>query len=577
MFSIKKLTKNLEKRYWFFTLLCPLFMIGEVLLETAIPFLMAKIIDEGIAFQNMKIVLKFGAIMAVAAVISLFCGACGAIFSARASQGFSHNLRKNIFHKVMAFSFSNIDDFSTASLVTRLTTDVTNIQNVFQLIIRICFRAPFMLVSGTIMAFFINPRLALIFCFSIPILAIFIAVLSTKAYSRFAIMLEKYDKLNTIVQENLIAIRVVKAFVRGEKECEKFSDIAFDVKKTQTNAEKLVICLNPIMQFVVYLTIIAVFFFGGKMIVLGNMKTGELVSFLSYVMQILMSLMMIGMIFVNIVLSRASVRRVVEVLDEKIDIVSPENPITNVLDGSIEAENLSFSYSDKNDVLQNVSFSIKSGETVGIIGGTGSAKSTLVSLISRLYDATSGKIKVSGVDVKNYSLEVLRDAVSVVLQKNVLFSGTITENLKWGDKNASQDIIEKACQDASADDFIETFSNGYETELGQGGVNLSGGQKQRLCIARALLKKPKILILDDSTSAVDTATEKKIQDALSSYNDMTKIIIAQRISSVKDCDVIFVLDDGKINGCGTHEKLLLTNKIYAEVNASQATIADADL
>lgn len=580
MSSIKKITKNLEKKYWFYTALCPLIMIGEVVLETVIPFLMALIIDNGIAARDMQYVLRIGACMILCSVLSLCCGAFGARFGAVASQGFSHNLRRMLFSKVQEFSFANVDHFSTASLVTRLTTDVNNVQNVYQLVIRICFRAPFMLAAGTVMAFLLNARLALVFCISIPVLAVIIAFISIKAYSRFAVMLEKYDRLNTIVQENLIAIRVVKAFVRGERECEKFEESADAVRSAQLNAEKLIIRISPVMQLVVYATVIAVFWFGGKMVVFGSMKSGELVSFLSYITQILTSLMMIAMIFVNIVLSRASVRRICEVLDEQPDIASPENPVETVADGSVEFKNVCFSYSKGSDnfVLSDISFSIKPGQTVGIIGGTGSSKTTLVSLIPRLYDASSGEVLAGGKNVREYSLKALRNSVAVVLQKNVLFSGTIKENLLWGNADASDEEIAAACRAADAEDFVLSFPEKYDTVLGQGGVNISGGQKQRLCIARALLKNPKILILDDSTSAVDTATEKRIRDALRERcPGTTKIIIAQRISSVKDADCIFVLDDGKIIGQGTHKELLQTNTIYREVNESQQTMGDADV
>lgn len=580
MSSIGKITKNLEKKYLFFTALCPVVMIGEVVLETMIPFLMSRIIDTGVALHDMQYVLRVGVCMVCCSAVSMCCGMLGARFGAVASQGVSHNLRRRLFSKVQSFSFANIDTFSTASLVTRLTTDVNNVQNVYRLIIQICFRAPFMLIAGTVMAFFVNARLALVFCISIPVLAAVIAFVSVKAYTRFSVMLEKYDRLNTIVQENLIAIRVVKSFVRGEHECEKFSAAADEVRRSQQNAEKLIVGIAPAMQLMIYATIVAVLWFGGKMVVLGSMQSGELVSFISYVSQILMSLMMIAMIFVNIVLSRASVRRICEVFDEVPDIVSPQNPVMEVADGSVEFKDVCFSYkkSGGNYALDSVSLKIAPGQTVGIIGGTGSSKTTLVSLISRLYDVTSGAVLVGGKDVRDYSLEVLRKNSAVVLQKNILFSGTIKENLKWGDENASDEEIAAACRAADAEDFIRSFPEQYETVLGQGGVNVSGGQKQRLCIARALLRKPKILILDDSTSAVDTATEKRIRDALCEYlPETTKIIIAQRIASVKDADCIFVLEDGKIVGRGTHEELLKNNVIYREVSDSQQTMGDADI
>lgn len=580
MGTIRKITAGLEKKYWLNTFLSPFVMIGEVVMETLIPFLMAKIIDVGISSHNMTYVLRVGGIMVLCAVVSLCFGAGGARFGAVAALGFARNLRRNLFKKVQSFSFANVDHFSSASLVTRLTTDVTNVQNVYQMICRICFRAPFMLVAGTLMAFKINAELALVFIVAIPVLAVAVIGLSSAAYPRFSAMLKKYDKMNSIVQENLIAIRVVKAFVRGDYEDEKFENAAKDVRNAQVRAEKIVIALMPFMQVVVYVCIIWVLWFGGKMIVFGSMKAGELVSFLTYVTQILMSLMMIGMIFVNIVLSRASVNRICQVLDEVPDISNPKNPVMTVTDGSVDFENVSFSYSKnkENFVLSDINLHINSGNVVGIIGGTGSSKTTLVSLIPRLYDAASGVVKLGGINVKDYDLKTLRDNVAVVLQKNVLFSGTIKENLKWGKKDASDEEIIAACKVSDADSFIQALPDGYETELGQGGVNLSGGQKQRLCIARALLKNPKILILDDSTSAVDTSTEKRIREALCSLHpEITKIIIAQRISSVKDSDIIFVLDDGKINGCGTHDELLKNNKIYKEVYESQSSLGDADI
>lgn len=563
----------MEKKFVFFTFLTPVFMIGEVFLETVIPYLMSLIIDGGIQNRDVPYVLRTGMLMVLCAFVSLLCGAGGACTGAYASQGFSRSLRKRLFSKVQDFSFSNIDSFSTGSLVTRLTTDVANVQNVYQLLIRICFRAPFMLVGGTAMAFMINSRLAIVFLVALPLLACVIAFVSALAYSRFAKMLEHYDSLNTVVQENLIAIRVVKAFVRGDYECEKFASSADAVRNAQVRAERLVIVLMPVMQAVVYACIISVFWFGGRMIAFGSMKAGELVSFLSYVAQILMSLMMLGMIFVNVVLSRASVRRIVEVLDEKPSVrEKPQENAGAVKDGSIDFENVCFSYSGQaeNCVLEDVSFHIDSGETIGIIGGTGSSKTTLVSLIPRLYDVHKGSVKVSGVDVRDYPLSALRDGISVVLQKNMLFSGTIRENLLWGNEHASDEEIVNACRAGDADSFIQGFSAGYDTMLEPGGANLSGGQKQRLCIARSLLKNPRILILDDSTSAVDTATESRIRTALAELHpETTKIIIAHRISSVKDADRIFVLDEGRIVGSGSHQELLKNCRVYQEVYESQ--------
>jgi ATP-binding cassette subfamily B multidrug efflux pump len=570
----------MERKYLLYTFLSPLTMVGEVVMETVIPYIMAKIIDTGIANRDIRYVLKTGLIMIGCACLSLACGVAGGRLSAVASQGFSHNLRRKLFAKVQGFSFGNVDKFSTASLVTRLTTDVTNTQNAYQMVIRMCARAPFMLIAGTVMACMINMKLASLFLIAIPVLAFALWIISSTAYPRFGVMLGKYDKMNSTIQENLIAIRVVKAFVRGKYEDEKFRKSADGVRAAQVHAEKVIVLLMPIMQIVVYVSMIAALWFGGNMIIAGTMKTGELVSFLTYVTQILMSLMMLGMIFVMLVLTRASVQRITEVLDEQSEIVSPENGLRTVADGSIDFDHVSFSYSRKRDncVLSDIDIHIKSGQVVGIIGGTGSSKTTLVSLVPRLYDVLDGTVKVGGEDVRRYDLVTLRDSVAMVLQKNVLFSGTIKENLKWGNKNASDEEMTQACIASDADGFIRSFPKGYETEMGQGGVNVSGGQKQRICIARALLKKPKILILDDSTSAVDTATESRIREALrTAHPETTKIIIAQRISSVKDADVIFVLDDGRISGCGTHEQLLETNTIYREVYDSQQSGGDADI
>ena len=570
----------MEKKYIAYTFLSPLTMLGEVAMETVIPYIMALIIDVGIANRDINYVLKTGLLMIGCAFLSLACGVAGGRLAAVASQGFSHNLRRNLFTKVQGFAFGNVDKFSTASLITRLTTDVTNTQNVYQMVIRMSARAPFMLIAGAVMACIINMKLAALFIIAIPVLVIAIWLIGSVAYPRFGIMLEKYDKMNNTVQENLIAIRAVKAFVRGRYEDEKFEKSADAVRAAQVRAEKMIVLLMPIMQITVYVSIIAVLWFGGNMIVAGSMKAGELISFLTYVTQILMSLMMLGMIFVMLVLSRASIHRICEVLDEKSDIESPADGLKTVADGSVDFEHVSFSYNKKAEtsVLNDINIHIKSGQVAGIIGGTGSSKTTLVSLIPRLYDTLSGTVKVGGRDVRGYDLEPLRDSVAMVLQKNVLFSGTIRDNLKWGNRNATEEQIVAACRAADADSFISSFPKGYDTELGQGGVNVSGGQKQRLCIARALLKNPKILILDDSTSAVDTATETRIRAALKdAHPETTKIIIAQRISSVKDADIIFVLDDGKINGYGTHEELLAHNEIYREVYESQQTGGDADI
>lgn len=559
-------------------------MIGEVVLETYIPLLMAKIIDVGIANKDISYVVKVGLLMVGLACASLACGALGGIFSARGATGFSRNLRRNVFAKIQAFSFGNIDHFSTSSLVTRLTTDITNLQNTYQMIIRMCFRAPFMMITGTIMACSINLKLATVFFVAIPILALCLGFIAKNAYPRFRKMMTQYDTLNNTVQENLNAVRVVKSFVRGDFENKKFSDSADNVRKAQVSAEKLVILNLPLMQIIVYSCIIVALWFGGRMIAFGNMQTGELISFITYIGQILMSLMMLSMVFVMLVLSRASISRVVEVLDEVPEIKNPDaisivesgKSVKAIFDkvpnGSIDFKNVSFSYhkDPNNCVLSDVNLHIESGQMVGIIGGTGSSKSTLVSLIPRLYDSLSGSVSVGGIDVRKYELKALRDNVAMVLQKNVLFSGSIKDNLKWGNENATDDEIVAACQAADAHEFVSSFPKGYDTDLGQGGVNISGGQKQRLCIARALLKNPKILILDDSTSAVDTATDARIRSALrSSLPDTTKIIIAQRINSVQDADVIIVLDNGKIDGMGTHEELLKNNSIYREVYESQ--------
>ena len=549
-------------------------------MEVIIPFVMAKIIDVGVANKDLPFVLKTGLLMVGLAVISLCFGVLGTKFSTFAAQGFAANLRKRLFNRIQAFSFANVDKFSTASLVTRLTTDVNMTMNVYRMLIHMCIRSPFMLIAGSIMAFTINKKLAVVFLVAIPIIAFSILFISVKAHPRFEKMMKKFDKMNAAIQENLIGIRIVKAFVRGNYEEEKFNQAAEDVKKAQVHAEKLIILMMPIMQLVMYSTMICVMWLGGRQVAWGQMLSGELISFFTYVTQVLSSLMMLGMVFVSLVMVKASKKRIVEVLDEIPEIENPENPITTVKDGSVQFENVFFSYNKKKDncVLKDVSVNIKSGQVVGVIGGTGSSKTTFVSLIPRLYDALEGSVKVGGVDIRNYDLQTLRDSVAMVLQKNVLFSGTIKENLRWGNPDATEAELIAACKAADAHSFIENFTEGYETELGQGGVNVSGGQKQRLCIARALLKKPKILILDDSTSAVDTATESRIWRELKTLApETTKIIIAQRISSVKDADVIFVLDEGQINGFGTHQELLQNNKIYKEVFESQQTAGDADM
>ena len=548
-------------------------MIGEVGMEVLIPFVMAKIVDNGIRGNGgTAYTVKMGLLMVLMAFVSLGFGSMGAYLGAKASMGFSKNLRSKLFNKVQDFSFKNIDKFSTASLVTRLTTDVNMVQNSFLMLIKMGFRAPVMLIGALIMAVRVKPDLSMVFLVSVPILALSMVLIMTKAHPRFRIMLDRYDKMNSDVQENLIGIRAVKAFVREDYENKKFTNGADLVRRAQIAAEKIVILTQPIMQIAMYATIVAVLWFGGNMVADGSMQIGELSTFITYINQILGSLMMVSMIFMMLVISRASINRIVEVLDETPDITDENASNRDVHDGSIEFKNVTFGYNDTAEeaVLKNISLKIDSGETIGIIGATGSAKTTLVSLIPRLYDVTEGEVLVGGANVKSYRLDKLRSAVSVVLQKNVLFSGTIKENLRWGDFNATDEQIVDACKAACADGFINDFPDGYDTDLGQGGVNVSGGQKQRLCIARALLKKPKIIILDDSTSAVDTATDASIRKAFrEKLADTTTIIIAQRISSVKDADRIIVLEDGEIDGIGTHEELLASNAIYREVYDSQ--------
>lgn len=573
MSTLKLLLQGLEKKFKRSAILAPIVMVGEVSMEVLIPFIMAKIIDVGVANRDVSYVIKVGAIMICTALLSLFFGVIAARFASVASLGFARNLRRRLFKKVQDFSFSNADKFSTASLVTRLTTDVTNSQNTFQMIIRMCIRSPFMFISAIIMSFYINSKLAVIFLVAIPLIAIPVALIMVKAFPRFQVMMKKYDGLNSVVQENLTGIRAVKAFVRENHETQKFRDAAEGVRSAQVAAEKIVIFNMPVMQLVMYLGILAMLWFGGNLIIVGDMQTGELISFITYLMQILMSLMMISMIFVMLVISKASIERIKEVLNEPLDITNPKSSaVTNVKDGSICFKNVSFSYDKRkeNEVLKNINLSIESGQTVGVLGGTGSSKTTLVQLIPRLYDTLEGIVEVGGVNVRDYALDSLRGEVAMVLQKNVLFSGTIKENLKWGNPNATDDDLINVCKAASAHDFIMSFTDGYDTKLEQGGVNLSGGQKQRLCIARALLKKPKILILDDSTSAVDTATDASIRNALkNTLAETTKIIIAQRIASVQDADMIVVLNDGEISAIGNHETLLNTSSIYQEVYESQ--------
>ena len=559
------------------SIITPIFMVLECICEVIIPLLMAMIIDNGLNNSDMGYVAKIGILMFVVAMLSLLCGALGAKFAANASAGYARNLRRAMFENIQDFSFENIDKYSTAGLVTRLTTDITNVQNAYQMILRMLVRAPIMLISAMLMSVLINPSLSLVFFGAVIFLGLILALIIKVAFPRFTAVFKKYDALNASVQENLTGIRTVKSAVREEFEINKFEKASGDVKNSFIFAEKLIVLNAPVMQITMYTCILLLSWLGAKMIVSNTMTTGQLMSFFTYSTQILMSLMMLSMVFVMITMAKSSAERILEVLDEESTIKNPKNPIREVKDGSISFENVDFSYAnDKNKLnLENVNLEIKSGETIGIIGGTGSAKSTLVQLIPRLYDVTSGSIKVGGVDVRDYDIDTLRNEVSMVLQKNVLFSGTIKENLRWGDKNATDEELVDACKKACADEFIQTFPDGYDTYIEQGGTNVSGGQKQRLCIARALLKKPKILILDDSTSAVDTKTDATIRAAL--QNDIastTKIIIAQRISSIEASDKIIVLDDGKIDAIGTHDELKVNNAIYREVYESQVKGAD---
>ena len=554
-------------------LLSPMYTTLCVVLEILIPYLTASIIDKGIAVGDMEHVAKIGSLMAVMAILAMVFGIRAGVHSARASTGLAANLRESMFGRIQDYSFSNIDRFSTAGLVTRLTTDVTNIQNAFQMILQICTRAPVTLIVALFMAFSISAKLSTVFLVAIAFLGVMIVILIPKAMRYFRQMFRKYDAVNGVVKENVGAIRVVKAFVREEYEDEKFSGAADDLFKNSISAERIISFSMPIMQMTVYACILVISWFGAKMIVSQTgLTTGELTSLLSYVMNILMSLMMLSMVFVMVTQSAAAAQRIEEVLEEQSDITSPENAVKTVKDGSIDFDHVTFAYQQRSGkpVLSDIDLHIQSGETIGIMGGTGSSKSSLVNLISRLYDVTAGEVRVGGVDVRRYDVESLRDAVSVVLQNNVLFSGTIYDNLRWGDKNATDEQCREACHLACADEFIERFPEKYDTRIERGGTNVSGGQKQRLCIARALLKKPKVLILDDSTSAVDTATDAKIREAMRTHiPGTTKIIIAQRISSIQDADRVLVLDNGRVNAFDTPENLLKTNAIYQEVYNSQ--------
>ena len=557
------------------TLLTPLFMVGEVVCECVIPLLTASLINNIQAGCGMDVILQHGLKLLVIAMLALAFGVASGWFCATASAGFAKNLRHDLYYKVQDFSFANIDRFSTSSLVTRLTTDVSNVQQAFMMLIRIAVRAPLMLIFAVIMSVSVGKKLSLVFAATVPILLIGLSALIYKALPLFRAVFKKYDRLNNSVQENIQAMRVVKSFVREDYETQKFTAASDDVRKDFLRAEKILALNNPLMQLCVYAGMILISFFAAKLIIASGgtyLNVGSLTSMITYSMQILMSLMMLSMIFVMLTMASASVKRIAEVLSETSDLHNPENPVYEVPDGSVDFDHVSFKYSARADrmALSDIDLHIKSGQTVGILGGTGSSKTSLVQLISRLYDASEGTVRVGGIDVRRYDLETLRNQVAVVLQKNVLFSGTIKENLRWGDPDASDEELMRICRLACADEFIEQFPDKYDTYIEQGGTNVSGGQKQRLCIARALLKKPKVLILDDSTSAVDTRTDAKIRQAFrTEIPDTTKFIIAQRVSSIQDADVIVVMDSGSISACGTHETLLKTSDIYREVYESQ--------
>ena len=562
------------KEYKKASIITPVFMILEVVFETLIPFLMASIIDDGVEAGNMHHIYAVGAFMIAAALAGLFCGVMGGKYGARASTGFARNLRQAMFDNIQTFSFASLDKFSTAGLVTRLTTDVTNMQMAYQMMLRMCFRAPISMICAMAMAFMINAELASVYLAAVVLLGIVLAFIIRGAMKYFQEAFPKYDELNASVQENVGAIRVVKAYVREDYETKKLKKASQNIYDIFLKAEKQVVLNMPVMQFTVYSCILLLSWLGAKQIVQNTLTTGELMILLTYCMNILMSLMMLSMIFVMMSMSMASARRICEVLEEKSDLTNPDKPLYEVQDGGIEFQHVRFSYQKESDeaVLHDIHLKIQPGETIGIIGGTGSAKTSLVNLISRLYDVTQGAVLVGGHDVREYDLETLRNQVAVVLQKNVLFSGTILENLRWGDSDATEEECRRVCKLACADEFIEKMPDGYQTYIEQGGSNVSGGQKQRLCIARALLKKPKVLILDDSTSAVDTATDARIRKAFAQeIPDTTKLIIAQRISSVQNADRIIVMEDGRIHGVGTHEELLADNEIYREVYESQTS------
>ena len=575
---IKTLAKQI-KEYKSASLVTPIFMILEVAMEMVIPLLMASIIDDGVQAGDMKHIFAIGCYMILAAIVGLFAGVMGGKYGAKASTGFARNLREAMYENIQTFSFSNIDKFSTAGLVTRMTTDVTNIQNAYQMLLRMCFRAPVSLICAMLMAFLINARVASIYLVAVVFLGIVIIFIMRAVSKYFSEVFKKYDDLNASVQENVAAQRVVKAYVREDYEIDKFHKASYNIYKMFKKAECTMTYVWPVMQFTVYGCILGISWLGAHMIVASQLTTGELMSLLTYCMTILMNLMMLAMIFVMMTMSAASGKRIAEVLNEKADITNPEQPDYDVTDGSIRFDHVTFSYNKQSEkpVLDDLNFEIKAGETIGILGGTGSSKTSLVNLISRLYDVNEGTVYVGGKDVRSYDLETLRNEVSVVLQKNVLFSGTILENLRWGDENATEEECIRACRLACADEFIEKMPEKYNTYIEQGGSNVSGGQKQRLCIARALLKKPKVLILDDSTSAVDTATDAKIRKAFATeIPGTTKIIIAQRISSIQDADRIIVMDNGKIDAFASHEELLRTNEIYKEVYEAQTQTGGGD-
>ena len=576
----KKLAKYV-KEYKKASILTPIFVVLEVVMEVIIPLLMAKIIDVGIQNGDVKYILEIGGLLIVSAILSLTFGMLSGRFAAKASAGYAKNLRKEMFHKVQDYSFENIDKFFTSSLVTRMTTDVTNVQMAFQMIIRILVRGPIMMIFALLMVISISAKLSLVFFVAIPVLGFILFYIARKAHPNFEKVFKKYDKLNRVVQENVSAIRVVKAYVREDHEEDKFKEVNGEVYSYFKKAEKIIAFNGPVMQFTIYACILLISWIGSQLIVGGEMGTGQLSSIITYAWQILSSLMMLSFVFVMIIMAQSSAERILEVIEEEPTLKNKEKTVKEVKDGSIKFENVSFRYSDEQDedayALENINLDIKQGETIGIIGGTGSSKSTLVQLIPRLYDVTKGSVKVGGVDVRDYDIETLREEVAMVLQKNVLFSGTIAENLRWGKKDADQEELEEVCKLAQADGFIQEFPSKYDTVLDQGGTNVSGGQKQRICIARAILKQPKILILDDSTSAVDTKTDALIRKAFrEKIPNTTKIIIAQRVSSIEDADQIIVLNDGKIDGIGTSEELLKSNEIYREVYESQTKGGDED-